>query len=45
MRSEFYWECGPLLILRCGKVWAVDLWRLRLYGVGWRAWRFAIVRG
>lgn len=34
--DEFYLNLGPLQILRVGCVWSIDLFRLRIYGVGKR---------
>ena len=33
---EFYLDLGPIQILRCGRIWAFDVGRLRLFGIGWQ---------
>jgi hypothetical protein len=33
---EVNWHCGPLAVLIVGKVWAVDIGRRGVFGVGWR---------
>lgn len=42
--SEFYLALGPIQVLRCGPVWALDIGRLRLMGVGLRDLRVMILR-
>lgn len=39
MTSDFIFHLGPLRILRCERVWSIQLFRLRVYGFGLR-WRY-----
>lgn len=32
----FYLPLGPISILVIGRVWALDIMRLRIWGIGWR---------
>lgn len=34
--SEWIFSCGPLTILKVGRVWAIDVDRFRVFGVGRR---------
>lgn len=42
--SELYLDLGPIQVLRCGPVWALDIGRLRLMGVGFRQLGAMILR-
>lgn len=33
--SEWFFTLGPLSILKVGLVWAIDLGRYRVFGLGW----------
>lgn len=34
--TEFHWYWGPFALLVVGKVWAFDVGRVGIWGVGWR---------
>lgn len=42
--SEFYLDLGPIQVLRCGPVWALDIGRLRIMGVGFGQLGMLILR-
>lgn len=42
---EGLWICGPVSLLRVGKVWSLELARLRVYGAGWAILGLSILGG
>lgn len=42
--SEYLFILGPLSVLRCGRVWNVELWGLHAFGLGWSLLGYGPVR-
>lgn len=33
--DEIFWSIGPISFLRVGRIWAIDIGRASIFGIGW----------